>query len=124
MKESYKILIVDDNKDYVEVLEMIFETLGYGSIVVENGQSALEVLEKDRFDLVVSDYLMEKMSGIELLEKIKEEYSDLRFLMISGNDSKKVQNEAIIKGADGYFLKGSDPQFLIDKIEDLKKTKS
>ena len=91
MKERYKILIVDDNKDYVEVLEMIFQTLGYESMAVVDGQNALKVLEIDRFDLVISDYLMEKMSGIELLEQIKEKFSDLKFLMISGNDNKEVQ---------------------------------
>ena len=124
MKERYKILIVDDNKDYVEVLEMIFQTLGYESMAVVDGQNALKVLEIDRFDLVISDYLMDKMSGIELLEKIKDKFSDLKFLMISGNDNKEVQKEALTKGADGYFVKGSDPQLFINKIDDFKKSKS
>ncbi|MBP2027498.1 CheY-like chemotaxis protein [Acetoanaerobium pronyense] len=123
MREQYRILIVDDNKDYIEVLEMIFQTLGYESMAVDDGEKGLEALKNKKFDLIISDYLMDKMSGIELLEKIKDKFSDLKFLMISGNDNKGIQNEAIEKGADGYFVKGSDPQLLINKIEDFKKIK-
>lgn len=123
MNNQYKILIVDDNKDYLDVLEMIFESFGYECFSVNSGEKAIEYLYGNKCDLIISDYLMEKMSGMELLEKVKISFPDIKFFMISGNDNIKSQEEALKKGVDGYFVKGNNPQPIINKIEDFKKVK-
>ena len=66
-----KILIIDDEKDILESVSMLVETMGYESVTVDSGKKALEVLGKTEIDLVLLDILMPKMSGIETLKNIR-----------------------------------------------------
>ena len=66
-----KILIVDDEKDIATSVKTLVDNLGYLGTIANDGKSALDILKKDRFDLVLLDILMPKMSGREVLEKIR-----------------------------------------------------
>ncbi len=66
-----KILIVDDEKDIASSVKLLVDKLGYESKTVNDGESALEILKKEKFDLVLLDILMPEMSGREVLEKIR-----------------------------------------------------
>jgi len=66
-----KILVVDDEKDIASSVKMLVEGMGYDSTVANDGKSALEMLNKEKFDLVLLDILMPQMSGREVLEKIR-----------------------------------------------------
>lgn len=66
-----KVLIVDDEKDIASSVKMLVDKLGYESKTVNDGESALTILKKEKFDLVLLDILMPQMSGREVLEKIR-----------------------------------------------------
>ena len=66
-----KILIVDDEQDIRESVQMLVETQGYETRVVDNGLSAINALKKEKFDLVLLDVLMPNLSGIKTLKKIR-----------------------------------------------------
>jgi CheY-like chemotaxis protein len=66
-----KVLIVDDEKDISSSVKMLVDKLGYSSKTVNDGESALASLKKEKFDLVLLDILMPRMSGREVLEKIR-----------------------------------------------------
>lgn len=72
---SKKVLIVDDEQDILESVKMLVETMGYEVKTTDNGNKAVEMLKKDKFDLVLLDILMPKISGIATLEKIRAEKS-------------------------------------------------
>ena len=72
VKENLRILVVDDEKDYCEVLKMILENNGYVVETCFNGKEALDILEERSFDVVVWDLSMPVMDGFELLKNIKE----------------------------------------------------
>lgn len=66
-----KILIVDDEKDIASSVKMLVEGMGYNSAIANDGKMALDMLNKEKFDLVLLDILMPQMSGREVLEKIR-----------------------------------------------------
>jgi CheY-like chemotaxis protein len=66
-----KVLIVDDEADIASSVKMLIDGMGFSSKVVNNGVAALDILKKEKFDLVLLDILMPQMSGREVLEKIR-----------------------------------------------------
>jgi CheY-like chemotaxis protein len=66
-----KILIVDDENDIASSVKMLVDAMGFSSKIVNDGKSALQILSKEKFDLVLLDILMPEMSGREVLEKIR-----------------------------------------------------
>lgn len=71
IKMVKKILIVDDEPDFLKSIKMFIKTIGYSVKTASNGFDALNILKKEKFDLVLLDMLMPEMSGKEVLEKIR-----------------------------------------------------
>ena len=117
--QSFKILIVDDEQEYRETLDLILQSNGYCTDVVSSGQEALEKLKKENFHLVLTDFIMSGMNGIELLEEIKRDYSETEVIIFTGYGSVKNAVEAMKKGAFTYFIKSHDPEELLLAIEKL-----
>jgi CheY-like chemotaxis protein len=113
-----KILIVDDDEGIREMLADLMEVLGYRSVVAGNGKEGLARLEKEKVSLVISDIKMPVMDGIEMMKKIKENFSDLEVLLITGYEADYSREEVKEAGAADYIYK----PFNIDVIE--KKIKS
>lgn len=117
----FKILVVDDEKEYREVFQMILEDKGYITEVACSGEEALEKLKNKKYDLVLSDLIMSGMDGVELLKKIKEEFSETEVIIVTGYGTVKNAVEAMKKGAYTYFIKSHDPEELLIEIEKIKK---
>ena len=103
--EKMNILVVDD-KEYVS--EPIAETLrrrGYGVKTAASGSDALELFVQEPFDLVISDFKMQPMNGVELLENIKQLNPDVPFLIFTGYGDVKTAVEAMQKGAYTFLEK-------------------
>lgn len=79
------VLVVDDNPDFLEMLEMLLSNNGYRVITAENGFQALALLESNHPDVVVLDIMMPERTGIEVLEQIRwnEEWVDLPVICLS-----------------------------------------
>lgn len=68
-----RILVVDDESDILESIRMLIEVMGYEYEGTDDGHKAIEMLKKKKFDLVLLDILMPKISGIDVLKKIRED---------------------------------------------------
>jgi len=106
------ILVVDDDLSVREVVRMALEDAGYSAHAVETGESALESLAKEKFDLVVLDLRLPGMDGIEVLRNIKAIMESLPVVMITGHGTVNNAVEAMKLGAYDFVSK----PFSIDKL--------
>jgi two-component system response regulator PilR (NtrC family) len=107
-----RILVVDDDSSIRNMLAIVLKKAGFDAICAENGEAALEKLNKDSFDLVISDIKMPGISGIELLKKIKALNAEVPVIMITAYASANDAVEAMKLGAEDYITK----PFNIDEL--------
>ena len=112
-----RILIVDDNPNMASLLSEMLEVFDYDSIRAGDGLEAIEIIEKNRFDLVITDLRMPKMSGLDLLQKIKESTPELPVVVISGYALDEEGDSLLSNLADGFLNK----PFKMADIEELLK---
>ena len=120
VKENLRILVVDDEKDFCEVLKMILENNGYVVETCFNGKEALDILEERSFDVVVSDLSMPVMDGFELLKNIKEREYDTEVLILTAFGTIEKAVETMKNGAYSYVTKGSDPEELLIEVRKIR----
>lgn len=120
MKDNnYRILIVDDEKEYQLVVSMILKDAGYETYTCGNGKEALEFLEKNDVDLVITDLRMPVMNGNELIDNLVKRGYEGYILVVTAYGSIESAVEAIKDGATDYFVKSGDPSELLIKVERL-----
>jgi DNA-binding NtrC family response regulator len=112
-----KILVVDDEKIVRESLFHWFQEEGYQVETAEDGETALRIFDKNKFDLLLVDMKMPGMSGLELLSKIKEIDKDTIVILITAFASVPTAIKALKDGAYDYVTKPVDP----DELEHLVK---
>lgn len=110
-----RILIVDDEKSVRETLREMLEYENYEVIDAENATKALDLLSSQSFDVILCDIKMPGMDGMELLEKILENY-DIPVIMISGHGTIETAVDAIKKGAFDFIIKPFDLNRLLISI--------
>lgn len=121
--ESVNILIVDDEPDYRDTLSIFFEALGYSTEKVKSAEDALKLLDRKFFPIIVTDMMMDGMSGIDLLKIVKKEYADeIEVIMVTGYGSIETAVETIKTGAFGYFIKSHNPKELQEEVERAAKS--
>jgi DNA-binding NtrC family response regulator len=116
-KRPKSVLVVDDDENIRRLLSELLKMLDYEVTCAVNGQDALQIYQRGRFDIVLSDLMMKPMDGLELLNKIKEINPTVIFIMITGYPSIKSTIEAIRKGASDYITKPFNIDELNMKIE-------
>ena len=123
MRTRKRILIVDDSETMTTIISRILRDVNYTDIDrAHDGGSALKALRRKEYDLVITDWLMEPISGIELTKLIRADahLSKVRIILITGGYGK--EDEAWLDGADGYLRKPFEPQDLTHKVEDVLST--
>ncbi len=105
MDNKGKILIVDDEKIALKNLEHIMKKEGYDVVGTQSGANALRLLEEQEFDVVLTDLRMEKIDGMQVLQKCKELYPDTEVIMITGYATIETAIEAMKYGAYFYIAK-------------------
>lgn len=110
-----KILVVDDEYYIRDLLKKSLSKEGYEVIDVENGVLAIELVEREKFDLVISDIRMPKMSGMELFRRIRSEFPDLPVILVTGYADIEGARKALKEGAVDYISKPF-------KLEELLKS--
>jgi two-component system, OmpR family, KDP operon response regulator KdpE len=113
-----KILVVDDDPQIRRVMRVLLTGHGYEVDDARSGESALEKLEKQRFDLVLLDMGMPGMSGVETCRAIRE-HSDVAIVMLTVRDRDIDKIEALDAGADDYVTKPFQSLELIARIRSL-----
>ena len=100
-----KILIVEDELIARENLDHVLKKEGYDTVAVESGALAFKALEKQEFDLVMTDLKMQQVDGLQVLERTKELSPDTEVIMITGFATVSTAVEAMQKGAYHYLPK-------------------
>ena len=107
------LLIVDDEQSYRQLLSLVFEGDGHTIRTAMNGRQALELLEVEPADIIISDVRMPDMNGIELLRNARELYPDIGMVLMTAFASVEDAREAFKLGADDFIQKPFD-------VEELK----
>ncbi len=101
-----KVLVVDDQSIVRETIEDILNREGYDISSASSGEEALEMMHKEKFDILLSDIKMPGMSGLELVEKAHHEVPDVVSILLTAYPSVDSIDQAIIRlGAFDYLLK-------------------
>jgi DNA-binding response OmpR family regulator len=87
MKNMPTILIVDDEVEVGEVIRRVLERAGFGVLVVSNAAAGLETVSKEQPDVVITDVIMPKVHGVELIRVLRERHPNIRVIAISGGGS-------------------------------------
>ena len=111
--EKQKILIVDDDPSILELLNQLFQRKGYECRTAENGKKALELLETSPFTIVITDLIMPKIDGLELLKMVKESWPDTDVIVMTGYTKNFTYTDVIRAGASDFVHK----PFTLDEIE-------
>ena len=120
---SEKILLVDDETDFLEVMSERMGARGMEVTTAESAQKALQEVEKGGFDAIVLDLMMPGMDGLETLKKIKEKRPALQVILLSGHATLEKGIEAMKLGAMDFIEKPADINELTDKIRKAKAQK-
>ena len=118
------VLIVDDERDYLDTLKKRLEKRGLKITEIENGEEALEWLKCNFVDVVLLDVRMTGLDGIQVLREIKKQYPLTEVIMLTGHASTEVAIEGMELGAFDYLMKPVDFDELLYKIQDAHRKKS
>ena len=113
------VLLVDDQRDIVRLLHSTLQTLGHDLDIVDapSGEEALLESSRRKVDLLVADYLLPGISGVELMRKIKVRNPDMRVIFISGMTERKARDEMLNAGAVAIFDKPIPLADFLDAVE-------
>ncbi len=106
--KNLRVLVVEDDDDFRRMLKLQLQRLGIGSVMVaENAISGLSKIEAGIVDIVVCDWHMPEMSGIDLLRRVRSiaAFKDLPFILLTAEAAKDKVVEALQEGASDYIVK-------------------
>jgi DNA-binding NtrC family response regulator len=116
VKESIRLLLVDDEEGYVNVLANRMALRGVDVSKAYNGSEAIRILRKNEFDVAVLDLKMEDMDGLEVLKIFKKMDPELMVIMLTGHGSAQAASDGISLGAFDYLTKPCDFSELLEKV--------
>ncbi len=113
-----RVLLVDDNADLREYVQGLLSAVGYQVEIAGDGEAALEMIRAARPDLVLTDVMMPRMNGFELLAAIRAdpELGDLPVIMLSARAGEEAQGEGLEAGADDYLSKAFSARELLARV--------
>jgi DNA-binding NtrC family response regulator len=116
VKEAIRLLLVDDEEGYVNVLANRMALRGVDVSKAYNGSEAIRILRKNEFDVAVLDLKMEDMDGLEVLKIFKKMDPELMVIMLTGHGSAEAASDGISLGAFDYLTKPCDFSELLEKV--------
>ena len=119
-----RILVVEDDRNMALGLEFNLKSEGFDVRVCTDGESGLEALESSGFDLLVLDWMMPGIDGIEVLRKLRARGERMPILLLTARDGKEDIVEGLDAGADDYLTKPFDLNILLARIRSLLRSRS
>ncbi|SMF23951.1 response regulator [Desulfovibrio gilichinskyi] len=113
------ILVLDDVIDAGVLLKRILERKGHNVIVFSEEEEALKYIAKNKIDLAILDIKLKKMTGVEVLELIKEISTDIKVIMLTGYPTLETARASVKHGADEYCVKPIDKEELESKVAEV-----
>ena len=115
---SVKVLLVDDEEGYVNVLANRLTRRGIYVRKTYSGTEAVQVLRKEEFNVAILDLKMEDMDGIEVLKIFRKMAPEMAVIMLTGHGSERAAKEGVSMGAFDYLTKPCDLEDLLTKIHE------
>lgn len=112
----FHILIVEDDKELRELFSTVLVKNGFKTICAKDGIEALNVLDKDYIDLIISDIMMPNMNGFELIKSIRDAQFNLPILMITAKESFHDKQQGFLLGIDDYMVKPIDVNEMVLRV--------
>ena len=124
--DTKKILVVDDNASQRILLRKIFNREGFEVFVAEDGDQAFKIFKKNKIGIIVTDWLMPEMDGLELTQKIRLEFEEQPIIIVlTAVNSPEAKNKSLFAGADEYIAKPIEKNGLLSVIKNsINKKKS
>ena len=121
MTDIKKCLVIDDCEDTQFIAKKTLESNGYNAVTTDNGTDGARICLENKPDLVLLDWNLIDIDGIDLIKKIRQfpECQDIKIIMCSGHNEKDKIDHAIQNGADGYLVKPFSDNEMITKIKSL-----
>ena len=119
---SARILVIEDDPDFLDLVNYLFTSAGYTLSVARNGREGLEKARKEQPDLILTDLMLPQLNGYEICSMLKQ---DLRYqkIPVIMSSATKVQrkDEQLAKdcGADAFILKSLEPKQLLEQVRTL-----
>jgi DNA-binding NtrC family response regulator len=118
MQDSIKILIVDDERDFLDAVQERLGTRGFQVTTVENGDEALSLTDSEQFDLALIDLQMPGMNGRDLLARLKDSHRYLEVIMLTGHGTIDSAVDCTKLGAFAYLTKPCGLDQLVQTLQD------
>ncbi|MDP6525347.1 MAG: response regulator [Kiritimatiellia bacterium] len=119
-----RILIVDDEKSIRTTLREFLSADGHETVSVGDANEALKLLQRAEFDVVISDIIMPKMSGVQLLTRIRETNPYVQFLLMTGEPTVETASEALRTGASDYLMKPVSKAAVLRSVANAVRVKA
>jgi two-component system chemotaxis response regulator CheY len=125
MDLKMNVLIVDDFATMRRILKNILRQIGFSNIIeADDGKTALKALKKDKFDMILADWNMPEMSGLELLKAVRsdDELKDIPYIMVTAEAQKDNIVDAVKAGVSSYVVKPFTADTVAEKLKQVFKT--
>ena len=118
MSNPIKVLLVDDEEEFVTTLAERLEMRAFEARVATSGDQALSLVQEQKFDLIVLDVMMPGIGGLEVMKQVKSTYPEMPVILLTGHGSTKEGMEGMQEGAFDYLMKPLDIDELTTKIKE------
>lgn len=112
----FKILVVEDNKNLRKLMVTYLKKNNYEPIEAEDGEQALDVLDKNHIDLIITDIMMPNLDGFELTKELREANYMLPILFVTAKESIDDKKKGFLIGADDYMVKPVDMDEMVLRV--------
>lgn len=117
----FNILVVEDDKNLKKLMITYLKKNSYNTFEANNGIEALDIIDKNYIDLIISDIMMPQMDGYELLKSLRESKYEIPILLITAKSSFEDKREGFVLGADDYMVKPINMEEMILRVQVLLK---
>ena len=115
----FKILIAEDDRELRQLFSHVLTKNGYAVKGVTNGREALEALDSDFYDMIISDIMMPEMDGYELVHSLRDAGNTIPVLMITAKDAFEDMRRGFVSGTDDYMVKPVNVNEMILRVQAL-----
>ena len=113
------VLVVEDDKNLRKLMEVVLRQNGYNVLTATDGLQALEILDKQQVDLLISDIMMPNMDGYSLTEEIRKLKNNLPVLMVTAKETLEDKKKGFLVGTDDYMVKPIDMDEMLLRVAAL-----
>ena len=117
----FNILVVEDDKNLKKLMTTCLKRNSYETFEANNGEEALDILENNYIDLVITDIMMPKMNGYELIKALRQSKYNVPILLVTAKDKYQDKEEGFLLGADDYMVKPIDIKEMLLRVRVLLK---